>query len=99
MKFQLSLTIEFFKDYGATRKIVTGVLHGDRMAILTSDKTDEFYKNSAAQIQIVIERFTNTASGLEIDHCIKLSLNIAKYESLKGSSYISLPNALQTKRQ
>ena len=45
-----------------------------------------------------IEKFTNTASGLEIAHCIKLCLNIAKYEPLKGSSYIPLPKALANKK-
>ena len=45
-----------------------------------------------------IEKFTNIASGLEIAHCNKLYLNIAKYEPLKGSSYISLPKALANKK-
>ena len=44
-----------------------------------------------------LKKFANTASGLEIDHCIKLYLNIAKYEPLKGSSYIPLSNALPNK--
>ena len=68
------------------------------MAILTPDKIDQFYNNSSAQIQTGIEKFTNTASGLEIDHCIKIYLNIAKYEPLKGSSYIPLPKALANKK-
>ena len=66
LKFQLALTINFYKDDGADKTIVTGVLHGDQMAILTPDKIDEFYNNSSAQIQTGIEKFTNTASGLEI---------------------------------
>ena len=74
------------------------MLHGDQMAILTPDKIDEFYNNSSAQIQTGIEKFTNTASGLEIDHCIKIYLNIAKYEPLKGSSKIPLPQALANKK-
>ena len=98
LKFQLSLTIEFFKEADATRKVVTGVLHVDQMTILTSDKIDEFYNKSPAQIQTGIKKFTNTASGLEIDHCIKLFLNIAKYDPLKGSSYIPLPKALENKK-
>ena len=88
LKFQLGLTIIFYKDDDAEKQIVTGVLHGDQMAIITPDKIDEFYKNSSARIQTSIEKFTNTASGLEIDHCIKIYLNVAKYEPLKGSSKI-----------
>ena len=98
LKFQLTLTINFYKDDGADKTIVIGVLHGDQMAILTPDKIDEFYNNSSAQIQTGIEKFTNTASGLEIDHCTRIYLNIAKYEPLKGSSKISLPKALVDKK-
>ena len=98
LKFQLALTINFYKDDGAEKKIVTGVLHGDQMAILTPDKIDEFYNNSSAQIKTGIEKFTNTASGLEIDHCTRIYLNIAKYEPLKGSLKISLPKALFDKK-
>ena len=98
LKFQLGLTIIFYKDDDAEKKIVTGVLHGDQMAILTPDKIDEFYNNSSARIQTSIEKFTNTASGLEIDHCIKIYLNVAKYEPLKGSSKIPLPEALANKK-
>ena len=65
LKFQLGLTIIFYKDDDAEKKIVTGVLYGDQMAILTPDKIDEFYNNSSARIQTSIEKFTNTASGLE----------------------------------
>ena len=98
LKFQLALTIQFYKDDGADIKIVTGVLHGDQMAILSPDKIDEFYNNSSAKIQTGIEKFTNTASGLEISHCIRIYLNIAKYEPLKGSSKISLDKALLDKK-
>ena len=101
LKFQLALTIQFYKDDGADIKIVTGVLHGDQMAILVPDKIDEFYNNSSAKIQTGIEKFTNTASGLEISHCFRIYLNIAKYEPLKGSglsSEISLPKPLLDKK-
>ena len=46
LKFQLALTINFYKDDDADK---TGVLHGDQMAILTPDKIDEFYNNSSAR--------------------------------------------------
>ena len=98
LKFQLALTIKFYKDDGADKKIVIGVLHGNQMAILAPNKIDEFYNNSSAQIQTGIEKFTNTASGLEIDHCIRIYLNIAKYEPLKATSKISLPKALFDKK-
>ena len=99
LKFQLALTIQFYKDDGADMKIVTGVLYGEQMTILLPDKIDEFYNNSSAKIQTGIEKFTNTASGLEISHCIRIYLNIAKYEPFKGSSpEIILPKVLFDKK-
>ena len=67
-------------------------------AVLNSDKVTELYDQSLALIQKKVETFTNTASGLEVDHCITLYLNIAKYEPLKGSSYIPLPKPLADKK-
>ena len=63
------------------------------------NKVDEFYDSQVAYLQTWIEKFAHTASGLEIAHCMKLYLNIAKYEPLKGSSYIPLPEALANKKQ
>ena len=84
--------IQFFHDEGnGKQNQVTGQNHGDQSAIFDYNKVDEFYDNQVAYLQNWIEKFTNTASGLEIAHCIKLYLNIAKYEPLKGSSYIPLP--------
>ena len=48
-----------------------------------------------AYINAWIENFTSQeGTGAVVNHCLKLYLNIAKYEPLKGSSYIPLPNAL-----
>ena len=77
------------KEYNAIKfsiglskqKQVTGQNHGEQCHFY-DNKVDEFYDNQAAYLQTWIEKFTNTASGLEIAHCIKLYLNIAKYEPL-----------------
>ena len=46
-----------------------------------------------------IEHFTNQeGTGAAIDHCIKLYLNTAKFEPLKGSSYIPLPKSIARER-
>ena len=61
------------------------------MPFFDDNKEDEFYDNQVAYLQTWIEKFTNTASGLDIAHCIKLYLNIAKYEY---KLLIPLPEAL-----
>ena len=100
IKFSICLFyIQFFHDEGnGERKYVVGQNHGEQSAILDGNKVDEFYIKQTAYLQTWIEKFTNIASGLEIDHCIKLYLNIAKYEPLKGSSYIPLPETLANKK-
>ena len=100
IKFSIGLSIQFFHDEGnGERKYVVGQNHGEQSAVLDGNKVDEFYNKQTAHLQTWIETFTNIAAGLEIDHRIKLYLNIAKYEPLKGSSYIPLPEALAKKRQ
>lgn len=68
------------------------------MAILNNGSIDEFNNNSSTHIQTSIEKFTNTASELATDPFIRLYLNMAKYEPLKGSFYIPLLKALTTKK-
>ena len=87
IKFSVGLSIQFFHDEGnGKQKQVIGQNHGEQSAIFDDNKVGEFYDSQVAYLQTWIEKFTNTASGLEIAHCIKLYLNIAKYEPLKGSS-------------
>ena len=99
IKFSIGLSVQFYHDEGdGERKLVVGQNHGEQSAVLDENNVDEFYDKQTAYLQTWIEKFTNTASGLEIDHCIKLYLNIAKYEPLKGSSKIPLPEALANKK-
>ena len=95
----IKFSIQFFHDEGnGKQKQVIGQSHGEQSANFDDNKVDEFYDRQVAYLQTWIEKFTNTASGLEIAHCIKLYLNIAKNEPLKGSSYIPLPEALANKK-
>ena len=99
IKFSIGLSVQFYHDEGdGERKLVVGQNHGEQSAVLDENNVDEFYDKQTAYLQTWIEKITNTASGLEIDHCIKFYLNIAKYEPLKGSSKIPLPEALANKK-
>ena len=99
IKFSVGLSIEFFHDEGdGTQKFVLGQNHGEQCAVLEGSKLSEFYDKQTAYLQTWIEKFTNTASGLQIAHRVKLYFNIAKYEPLKGSSYIPLPEVLANKK-
>ena len=99
IKFSIDLSIWFFHDEGnGKQKQVIEQNHGEQSARFDDNKLDALYDKQVAYLKAWIEKFTNTASGLEIAHCIKLYWNIAKYEPLKGSSYIPLPEVLANKK-
>ena len=60
---------------------------------------NRFYNEQVAYIERWIENFTNQEGrDAAIDRCIKLYLKTAKFEPLKGSSYIPLPKPIASKR-
>ena len=61
-------------------------------------KSTPFFGEATSAIVQKIEKFTKEGSGWMIDKCNTLFLNIAKYEPLKGSSYIPLPEVLAHKK-
>ena len=86
IKFSIGLTIKFFHDEAnGERRDVVGKNHGEQSAVSDGDNVGKFYDMQTAYLYAWIEKFTNTASGLEISRCLKLYLNIAKYEPLGGS--------------
>ena len=100
VKFSIGLSLQFFKDEkDGTRKYFTGAKHGDQSAALESSNSEEFYDEQVEHVKRWIENFTSAeGTGAAVANCIKLYLNIAKYEPLKGSSYIPLPKALADKK-
>ena len=77
IKFSVGLSIEFFHDEGdRTQKFVLGQNHGKQCAVLDWSKLSEFYDKQTAYLQTWIEKFTNTASGLQIAHCVKLHCEV-----------------------
>ena len=100
IKFSVGLSLEIFKDEkNGTRKYFQGQRHGEQTTILDEINADKYYDEQVAYINAWIENFTSQeGTGAVVNHCLKLYLNIAKYEPLKGSSYIPLPNALANKK-
>ena len=91
IKFSIGLSIRFYHDeFHGQRKEVHGQKHGDPIAVLNEDKLLNLYDDQVAYLDKWIEQFTSTASGLGIERCDKLYLNVAKYEPIEGSSYIQL---------
>ena len=68
------------------------------MVILTTEDIETFLKEAYAQLDKHVDKFTNDGSGWILDNVLSLSVNIAKYQPLKGSSYIELPKYLKDKK-
>ena len=99
IKFSVGLSLQFYHDeHNGKKKYVSASNHGQQAAVLNDENIKEYYDNQTSYLLEWIEKFTKKATGLEIDHCIKLYLNIAKYEPLKGSSYIELLNIIKNKK-
>ena len=90
----VGLTVDFFKD----DKKIKGTFYSNQYATFSADEVDAFFGEAISAIVQKIEKFTKEGSGWMIDKCNTLFLNIAKYEPLKGSSYIPLPEALAHKK-
>ena len=50
------------------------------------------------EINAVFEQFEREGSGWIIDHIVQMDINVAEYQPLLGSSYISLPKQLRAKK-
>ena len=100
IKFSVGLSLEFFKDEkDGTRKYFQGQKHGEQSAVLHDNNVEDLYNEQVKHIENWIENFTNQeGTGAAVNKCIKLYLNIAKYEPLKGSSYMPLPNKIANKK-
>ena len=94
LKWSFGLTVDFFKD----DKKIKGTFYSNQYATLSADEIDSFFGEATSAIVQKIEKFTKEGSGWMIDKCNTLFLNIAKYEPLKGSSYIPLPEVLAHKK-
>ena len=87
LKFSFGLIKDFSKD----KKTIQGKFYSNQYATLSEDELNEFYSEAISAIETKIEKKnTREGSGWKIDICNMLYLNIAKYQPLKGSSYIPL---------
>ena len=68
------------------------------MVILREEDIEPFLAGAHAQLDKHVDKFTNNESGWILESVISLSVNIAKYAPLKGSSYIELPKYLTDKK-
>ena len=86
----------------AIETIFQGQRLGGQSAVLDVNNVNEFHNEQVANIVRRIDTFTSAeGTGAAVDHCIKLYLDVAKYEPLKGlliylSSTVDVQNTITT---
>ena len=98
-KCSLIVQLAFYKPYQRTTDWALPHFQSKPMAILKEEDIEPFLADAHAQLDKHVDKFTNNGSGWTLESVImSLSVNIAKYAPLKGSSYIELPKYLKDKK-
>ena len=96
-KVSLVLNVEMTKGDGKT-KVQTPYFASKPFVILRPEDIDEAIDKGHQAIDAQIEKWTKEDSGWVVTRVLCLYVNIAKYQPLKGSSYMELPDTLKSKK-
>ena len=98
-KVSLVLKVEMTKAQGdGKRKVQQPYFSSKPYTILSQHDIENAIEEGHQRIDSQIDKWTKEGSGWVVNRVICLYVNIAKYQPLKGSSYIELPKYLQTKK-
>ena len=99
IKFQLALKVQFRKDNpDGSEEYTDPVLRHKQEAILQSSEIEGALNQAFPKIQETLEKWTQRGSGWFVDRVEVLRLNIARYQPLRGGSYIPLPAVVRLKK-
>ena len=98
-KVSLVLKVEMTKAQGdGKRKVQQPYFSSKPYTILSQHDIENAIEEGHQRIDSQIDKWTKEGSGWVVSRVVCLYVNIAKYQPLKGSSYIELPKYLQTKK-
>ena len=98
-KCSLIVQLAFYKPFNqTTTDWACPYFQSKPMVILREEDIGTFVTNAYDQLEKHVDKFTNNGSGWTLESVMSLSVNIAKYAPLKGSSYIELPKYLKDKK-
>ena len=102
VKFQLALKVQLRKDKpDGVEEYTDPVIRHKQETILQATGTaeiNEVLDKAFPHILETLEKWTQRGSGWVVDHVSTLWLDIARYQPLRGGSYIPLPNAVKNKK-
>ena len=98
-KVSLVLKVEMTKAQGdGKRKVQQPYFSSKPYTILSQHDIENAKEEGHQRIDSQIDKWTKEGSGWVVNRVICLYVNIAKYQPLKGSSYIELPKYLKNKK-
>ena len=99
IRFQLALKVQLQKEspYG-TEEFTEPVLRHKQKALLQTSDIKEIFDKDIPHLLELFDKWTQRGSGWVVDQVQTLWLDIARYQPLRGSSYIPLPAAVRSKK-
>ncbi|KAK3748543.1 hypothetical protein QZH41_001377 [Actinostola sp. cb2023] len=99
VKFQLALKIKLSKPAAdGSEEYTNPVLRHKQVALLQAGEIGEALDKAIPHILEVLEKWTQKGSGWMVDQVETLWLDIARYQPLRGGSYIILPAEVRNKK-
>ena len=99
VKFQLALKIQLRKDRpDGGEEYTDPVIRHKQETLLQAAEINEVLDKAFPHILETLEKWTQRGSGWVVDHISTLWLDIARYQPLRGGSYIPLPAAVKNKK-
>ena len=97
--FQLALKVKLRKDNPkGSEEYTNPVLRHKQEALLQAREIKEALAEAISYLLELLEKWTQRGSGWTADRVQTLCLDIARYQPVRGSSYIPLSAALKSKK-
>ena len=93
-KVQLSLSITLTKGINEEEKHVTIYANAEMQIVYTDALSEEQFFESVQHIVNVVSMYATSGSGWIIEKVEKLEIRFAKFNPIRGSTYIALPTEL-----
>ena len=99
VKFQLALKVQLRKDNpDGSEEYTDPELRHKQEAILQASEINENLNRVIPYLLELLEKWTQRGSGWLVDRVQTLWMNVARYQPLKGGSYLPLPAAVRNKK-
>ena len=98
-KFQLAIKVELVKaNLDGSEEFMEPILRHKQEAVLQKNEIKAALEEAFPRLQKTLEKWTQRGSGWAVVQVRTLWLDIARYQPLRGGSYIPLPPELKSKK-